>query len=176
MGRTKALVEVGGVPMASRVVTALRGAGCSSVVAVGGRPDELAVLDLPIVPDRHPGEGPLGGIIDVLQFVATSAALGHADVIVVACDLPYLEPGDLAPLVSTARLDRDADVVVALAGRRDPGCAIWRVSALSRLEDRFADGERAIHRVFADLSVVEVPVAERALRNINTLDDLGRYS
>ena len=35
MGRTKALVEIDGVPMAARVAAALAGAGCESVVLLG---------------------------------------------------------------------------------------------------------------------------------------------
>ncbi len=83
MGRTKALVEVDGTPMASRVADALSAAGCEPVVLYGGDPIELAPLDRPVLPDRYPGEGPLGGILGVLEQFAEPAT----DVLIVACDL-----------------------------------------------------------------------------------------
>lgn len=170
MGRTKALIEVEGIAMAARVADALLGAGCSSVLLFGGDPDELAPLGFPVLPDRYPSEGPLGGVIGVLQ-----ALDGDADVLIVACDLPALRAADLAPLVTAAADRADADVIVATTTHAEPTCAIWRASTLALLQRRFDAGERAIHGVFADLDVVEVPVDARALRNINTPEDLGRY-
>jgi len=176
MGRTKALVDVGGIPMAARVASALRGAGCSPVIACGGDVDELAVLGLMVVTDRFPGEGPLGGIIEALRFCSTSEDPGDTDVLIAPCDLPFLESTDLAAMVAAARTHPGADVLVAATTQREPGCALWRTSALAQIEARFDAGERAIHRMLDHLAVVEVSFAARALRNINTLDDLGRYS
>lgn len=171
MGRTKALVEVDGVPMASRVATALAGVGCDTVVAVGGDVDTLAILDLPIVPDRTPGQGPLGGIIAGMEFFSDRSV----DVFVVACDLPFVTDGHLAPIVALSRERPEVDAVVAVSGRREPGCAIWHSAALPKVSARFDSGERAVHRVLQALDTVEVAVAATAMRNINTLDDLGRY-
>jgi molybdopterin-guanine dinucleotide biosynthesis protein A len=69
MGRDKALVEVDGLPMASRVAAALTAAGCRSAVAVGGDAAVHARLGLSSVPDRWPGEGPLGAIVTVLGLL-----------------------------------------------------------------------------------------------------------
>lgn len=85
MGRTKALIEIDGVPMAGQVAAALRDVGCSSVVAYGGDPVELEPLGLPVLPDQYPGSGPLGGVLGVLELFA-SAEVGRGGVFVVVCD------------------------------------------------------------------------------------------
>ena len=74
MGRTKALLEVRGTPMASRVADALSEArvrvrsSCTAVIRSNSAP-----LDRPVLPDLHPGEGPLGGIVGVLEQFARPA-------------------------------------------------------------------------------------------------------
>jgi molybdopterin-guanine dinucleotide biosynthesis protein A len=169
MGRTKPLVDVGGVPMARRVISALEGAGCAAVAAIGGDPDELAALEVTVVPDDHPGEGPLGGIATALR---SSRSHPGADVLVVACDLPFLGPDDLGLLTAAAAADPDADVIVARTDRREPGCALWRPSSHAAVRSAFAAGERAVHRVLGTLRVVEVDLAPSSLRNINAPGDL----
>lgn len=175
MGRTKALIDVDGVPMGRRVADALAGAGCVSVIAYGGDATELAPLGLPVLPDRHPGSGPLGGVLGVLELFAESNL--HIDgVVVVACDLPALRGGDLTGMVDALRRRRDVDVVVARAGRIEPACAIWRPDATERLREIFDSGERALHRAIELLESCAVELEPGAVRNMNTPDDLDRYA
>jgi molybdenum cofactor guanylyltransferase len=171
MGRTKALVEVGGTPMAARVAGALAEAGCEPVVLYGGDPVELAALDRAVLPDRYPGEGPLGGILGVLELFSEQAT----ELLIVACDLAHLSPTDLAALIDVARQRPDADVVVANGGRVEPACALWRSATVDRVRASFDVGERAVHRVLAGLCTVEVSLPPTSLRNINTPGDLDRY-
>ena len=174
MGRNKALIEIDGVPMASRVAAALRAAGCIRVVAYGGDPVELAPLGLPVVPDRHPGCGPLGGVLGVLESVEPGDA-AVSGVFVVACDLPSLSGPSLAGMVVAAGERPDVDVVVARTSAIEPTCAIWAGSATESLRRSFEEGERALHRAIGRLRSLEVDVDPAALRNINTPDELGRY-
>jgi molybdopterin-guanine dinucleotide biosynthesis protein A len=175
MGRTKALIELDGVPMARRVADALALAGCSSVIAYGGDPVELAPLGMPVLPDRHPGSGPLGGVLGVLELFAESDL--HIDgVFVAACDLPALQGADLTGMVDAVRRRRDVDVVVAHAARIEPTCAIWRPHAAERLGEIFDSGERALHRAIERLESFAVEIEPGAVRNINTPDDLDRYA
>jgi molybdopterin-guanine dinucleotide biosynthesis protein A len=172
MGRTKALIAVDGVALATRVAAAMEAVGCAPVCALGGDPVELAPLELAVIPDRWPGEGPLAGIIGALDLAVSH---GLEDVMVLACDLPDIGPGQLQRLVDAADRSPSADVIVATTDRFESGCAIWRTSALGVLLEQFHGGERAVHRVFADLDVVEVALPAAALRNINAPGDLGRY-
>src|SRR5258708_26308108 len=64
-GRDKALVEVGGTPMLSRMIELLLGVTKQlKLVAVPGK---YAAFGAEIVEDRCPGAGPLGGIITALD-------------------------------------------------------------------------------------------------------------
>ncbi len=174
MGRTKALIEIDGVPMAVRVANALRFAGCASVLGYGGDPDELASLDLPIQADRYPGTGPLGGVLGALEFLDDQDPRPDG-VFVVACDLPALTGTDLADMIAVAGRRPDCDVVVARTSSIEPTCAIWRLSAIEQLRRCFDDGERALHVAIRHVESFEVQVKTAALRNINTPEELGGY-
>ncbi len=149
MGSDKALLEVGGTPMALRVLNTLRSVGCAPVVLVGGDARSLGALGATIVDDIAPGEGPAGGIISALRALA-----GADHVFIVSCDLPYLLPEHLRPLIDA--MDRETDVVqvaVATAERLQPLCALWRPSVLPVIEAAFASGVRSVHGL---LDVVRV--------------------
>ena len=165
MGRTKALIDVDGLPMARRVETALRSGGCSEVVVVGGDTDELAVLDLPIVGDRYPGEGPVGGLLTALHHFAD----GH--VMVVACDLPALSATAVDRMLG-AFARSSADAVVARTSRAEPLCAVWRATALPPVQAAFDGGIRAMHRVLDELAVDHVTLEGDTLHNVNHPADL----
>lgn len=167
MGETKALIEVDGVPMAARVASALAAGGCERVVLVGGDPAELAALELPVLPDLHPGAGPLGGVLSAIdQFAASD------DVVVAACDLPFLDAASIDALVRTAASHPSADVVVAVTDRFEPACALWRADRVERIGALFEGGTRAMHAALERLDVVGVPLPASALVNVNRPDDL----
>ena len=68
-GRDKAMIDVGGRPLAEQVARVLESAGCQPVLFVGGNGDGLAsATGREFVADAWPGEGPLGGVIDALHW------------------------------------------------------------------------------------------------------------
>lgn len=167
MGRPKATVGVGGRPMARRVADALVAAGCLPVVAIGGDADVLGVLGLDVIADAHPGEGPLGAIVTALRWA------GGRDVVVAACDLPWLTAEVVgALLVPDVASPVVPDVVMARSGRLEPLLARWSPSALAGLERAFAAGERAVHRAAQGMRVREVAVPSGAVRNVNRPGDI----
>lgn len=175
MGRNKALIDVGGVPLADRVASVLRRAGCDPVVAIGGDPAELGRLRTPVLPDRYPGDGPLAGILLGLEMFAADDEASRGWMVAVACDLPDLTPGVIHALTDGCRGTRGGDVpdvVVARAGRLEPAVAMWSVSALPAVAAMHERGERALHRVITGLRHVEVSVDVGALRNVNRPVDL----
>jgi molybdopterin-guanine dinucleotide biosynthesis protein A len=170
MGRDKALVEVDGVAMADRVIAAVGGAGIESVVVYGGDTDALADLSAPVVADAYPGEGPMGGVLGALQHFDGIAT----HVLVLACDLARIDAGTLRSLIDEATGDAHSSVWVAATERLEPMCALWAMSAVGQIEAAFAGGERTAHRVIGGLPHVAVTVADDALQNINTPDDIAR--
>ena len=167
MGRDKALLVVGERPMAARAADALRGAGADPVVAVGGDAPALAVAGLDVIPDLHPSEGPLGGLLTVF-----AALVDHDLVAVIATDLPDVTSELLTRLVDDLG---DDDAVFAAADRLEPLCGVWRVATCQPVVAKaFADGERAVHRAVVPLRHHTVSAPAHLLRNVNEPDDLAR--
>lgn len=172
MGRDKALLEVDGVAMATRVAGAIAARGCHPVVAIGGDAAGLASVGLDVIADRWPGQGPLGGILTALEW-ARSCVPATGRVLAVATDLPWLDALTVDALLAH-RGRTDLDVVVATTDRLEPLCALWWPSAVTTIADRFAAGERAVHAVLAALRCLEVEVAPESLTNVNSPADLRR--
>lgn len=182
MGRTKALVEVDGRPMAERVLDALYAGGCSPLAIVGGDPGELAPLSAPVWPDAHPDAGPVGGIAHALRRCSerdaetdNKARTGRRldAVVIVPCDLPWLSAAVVEQLVVGLVRASDADVCVARTDRLEPLVAIWRVGAVRRVERAFESGVRAAHELLGRVRVVAVPVEPATVKNVNSPGDLS---
>ena len=167
MGRDKALLPVAGTPMALRVAGALRAGGCSSVMGIGGDAESLKAVGLATIPDRWPGEGPLGGVITALEHFPAAEA-----VFVAACDLAQLAADAVAALIDELNVAPDVDVAMAFTDRRQPLCAVWRPRAATRLSAVFAVGGRRLLDALDELAVLDVIVTTSQLINVNTVDDL----
>lgn len=166
MGADKAFVTVRGEPLVLRSAWALRGAGASEVLAIGGDLERLARYGLRARPDAHPGEGPLGGIITALE-------LARRDVVVVlACDLPRARAGAVFELLDA--LHDDTDVVMPRTDRLHPLFAAYRRRVLDHLQREFDGGERAPHRAVEGLAVTQVRLKDEApLLDVDTPGDLA---
>lgn len=152
MGRRKADIELDGVAMAERVALALRAAGAVAVARIG---DE--------VPDRHPRQGPLGGVLTALAWSA------EAVTVVAPCDL--LDPSaDAFRWLVDALLGGEA--LAALAGVDQPLPIALRAAAAVPLQARFDAGERAIRAAVASLPVATASLPPAALADADTPEDL----
>ena len=167
MGIDKATLVVEGRPLALVAADALRQAGAAEVFAVGGDATSVRELGLDHVPDRWPGEGPLGGIITALH------AARHDVICVLACDLPDVSPAAVREVL--AGLDPGVAVVVGAAGgRTHPLIGVYRRSALRALETAFESGERAVRAGLGSLQVGAVNFSRAEWsRNVNFPHDLG---
>lgn len=156
-GSDKALIDIGGVPLAGHLLGLLADAGADPVSTVGG-PDRN--IGFPHIFDRFAGAGPLGGLISALDECAKAWAL------VVATDLVALDVATLTGMAG-ARTE-SCDAVVALSERREPMCAIWRVRpALKVMLRSWADGQRSVLPLFDMLDTVEHVVDPAPMRNVN---------
>jgi len=126
------------------------------------------------VPDYDPPSGPLGGL------AAGLAAMEHDLAIVVACDMPLLNPDLLRYLIERAA---GVDAAVPLTGQEfEPLHAAYRRSCLPAIRRRLANDQRRVVSFFGDVRVIAVPEAEwrlidpdgQSLSNLNTPDDLAR--
>jgi molybdenum cofactor guanylyltransferase len=119
MGENKALKNFLGRPLIQRVIERLVPIA-DEVLVTTNEPDAFSFLNLPLISDLKPGRGPLGGLYTAL------ASAHHAQVAVVACDMPFAS----APLLVAAAglLEQDAaDVVIAEATEGfEPLHAVYR--------------------------------------------------
>jgi molybdenum cofactor guanylyltransferase len=170
MGRDKALLPFRGEPLASSIARAVEAAAGSA--ALIGDAALLGNLGYRVVPDRFPGEGPLGGVITAL--LDTSADWN----LLVACDMPELTAAFLRSLLDAAQ-QWEADVLMPAgpSGLPEPLCAVYRRSAAGALEQAFAGGIRKITAAFTGLRTVRIPVPEwKPLLNVNTPEDWAGYA
>jgi molybdopterin-guanine dinucleotide biosynthesis protein A len=174
MGSPKALVEVGGRPMARRVADALTAAGCGRVVLVGGSPSWAEHLDLDRVDDRWPGEGPLGGLATALLDGPGPTDTGQTVVLVAACDQPWLDPTDLARLVAALTTSPEADGATArtIDGRTHPFPSAWRAEAGPAVAELVRDGARRADAALVAVRTVAVAVGAGTVADVDTAADL----
>ena len=152
MGADKAFIEIEGEPMVVRAVGALRAAGAEPTLVVGGNAARLGGLGLHTVPDRYPGQGPLGGVLTALGALGSPGVSAMGAVVTLPCDV--IAPDAIAVrcvldgLAGTAGRPRagppSADLVVPLGGGVPQWMhAGWHRSCLPRLSEAFAAGVRA---------------------------------
>ena len=174
MGTEKLTLEVGGVPLVSRVRAALA-PSCGEIILVGDGPD---VPGLRRVPDLREGrEGPLAGL---------EAGLGAASfpwVFVAAGDMPFVPPGLVGFFLDRLRSRGLRAVVPRHSGRVHPLCAAYErglVADVGRLLDA---GTRAAWRLLEDLGEGVEYVEEELgrfgdpdvfLTNVNSPEELAR--
>lgn len=165
MGRDKALLEVR--PGKSQLTHAveLLGQFCESVVVCRGA-EERAGLGLPegveLLEDAPEVEGPMGGLLAAMRFA------GGRPVLLVACDMPYLEADVLLQLVNRRDDEREATVFRGTDGLPEPMCAIYEPVCLAGLESDAAKGWSSLRRFLQDRSCEWVdPVSPEWLANMN---------
>jgi len=173
MGRSKGDLRVRGVPLAQRAATVLW-PYCSSVL-ISVEPGGLnPAPTFPAIEDARPaGRGPLAGI------EAAFEATGGSDLLVLACDYPYVE-GDLIERLLI--FDSEAyDLVMPTdtRGRDHPLVGLWSRRTEAEVRRALQTHQYTVHAIFgawrvvriapADLGVLDV---DRALTNVNKLQDL----
>jgi molybdopterin-guanine dinucleotide biosynthesis protein A len=164
MGRDKARLPFRGGDLAEAVAAVVaRAAG--SVTVVGH-------AELPGIPDRYPGEGPLGGILTALDHTSADWNL------VVACDMPEVSAVFLGELLAQATRSPAAAVIPhGPDGLDQPLCAVYHRRALATMEERFRRGVRKVTAALGDLAVERFAVAELSVfQNVNTPEDWAEYA
>jgi len=181
MRRTKALLPVGGTPLVVRATLSAMAVARDVVVVSRGAPAAEIAAVLPdgprIVRDRFRIRTPLVGLL------AGTSALRNPQVLVVACDLPFLRPALLRSLFRSGR-GHDAVIPRWPDGRIEPLLAVYRRVALqAAVRASLAAGERSNQEMLARIRAVRfVPVRDlrafdpalRSFVNVNTPQDLAR--
>ncbi len=170
-GREKFQLRVGGRTVLERQLDAFHVVGVP-VVLVVDRADRVADAPCPVLVDRWPGTGPLGGLATAL------AGAGAEHVLVLACDLPFISPAFLTLLMG--RLGGHEAAVPREGGRWHPLAAAYAARAAGTLAAALERGDRAIWRALDALDLVTIerdaidPLDPdgRLLANLNTPGDV----
>ena len=171
MGRDKATLQVAGGTLFGRTLAMLRSI-FPRVLIAGSRPD-LALPEVPCVPDIYPGSA-LGGLHGGLNAVETPWMF------VTPCDLAYPDP-NLVRFILAHRGSCDV-VVPRTPGGFEPVFALYHKNCFPIMEAMLARGEFRIYDFYNQvrvryLAAEELPAGwERALINLNTPEDLRRIS
>jgi len=125
-------------------------------VALVGQHAAFERFDLPQLADRPAGVGPLGGLLALLD-----AAEG-ADVIALACDMPFVSPSFLQRLLAVDL--HEADLAAAQTAPDAPletFLARYRPATVKpRLDQALAEGERSLQRIVRTLRVVTLRLTD----------------
>ena len=171
MGQDKAWIELDGVPIIRRVLEVL-GEVADDVLVVAND-ERYGSLGVPVVGDRFPDGGALGGI-------ATGVgAATHERVLVAACDMPFLR-ADLWRLLLDRADGADA-VVPKVNGEYETLHALYTKACLAPMERALEGGRMRVISFFGDVRVREVGEGElraidpelRAFTNVNTPEELA---
>ncbi|MBL8760250.1 MAG: molybdenum cofactor guanylyltransferase [Phycisphaerae bacterium] len=163
-GRDKLREPWQGGVLVERPINALRDVFGRRVMLVGDCDPSLHTLADGVIPDRHPGVGPIGGVISALEYA-------NSPVFIAAGDMPGIDAPTIRVLVAAFAADPAALAIFACDPSPHPALAIYRPGSLPLLREKLARGERALHSALPPELVVRVPCDPRALRNVNTPAD-----
>lgn len=173
MGQDKALLLFEGSTLIDRVLAVAR-AVTPSVRIVGSAhkfQDFAATVE-----DQFPDHGPLGGIHTALRSSDCDSNL------ILAVDMPYLQPPLLAYLLEQARLSKATVTVPRGKDSWQPLCAVYRREFADLAEPALRAGRNRIDSLFAQISTRVIDESELAshgfspdmFRNLNTPEEFER--
>jgi len=166
MGKNKALLELGGLTLIERVARVLSET-CSEIIIAGGNPLELRHLGYPVVPDIHPGCGPLSGLH------AGLVAAHNRYCFVSACDTPFLDREIIMRLVSEAE---GYDAIILKHGEYyEPLSSLYSKAFIKAAETSIKKGSYKVMKAVSlvnwravTLKPCETEALKKSLININT--------
>ncbi|HEY1728651.1 MAG TPA: molybdenum cofactor guanylyltransferase [Candidatus Baltobacteraceae bacterium] len=166
-------LEAGGVPMLVRVYRNVS-VGRKTYISCAGSfsPHLDALLDCPMVVDRWPGRGPLGGLVSTMEVMETPL------VFAVAGDAPFIDSTFIDRLANVWEAGDEA-VVPAHPGktgkRLEPLAALYdRAAFLREGTKALGSSNESLHATVAHMHIREFPVSredERLFTNVNTPAD-----
>lgn len=172
-GRDKLAESIEGRPLLDHAVAAVRAVASDIVVVVAPTSDRAVPTGVRIVHDEVAFEGPLAGLAVGLRALPREADI----VLVVAGDMPTLDPAVLALLVGVLADDTSIGAVVLDEGGPMP-MAVRRDDATAAARDLLAAGERRLRALPERLVTTVLPGA--TWRSIDpaglTLRDIDRPS
>ncbi|MEJ2671081.1 MAG: molybdenum cofactor guanylyltransferase [Deltaproteobacteria bacterium] len=174
LGRDKAMLRLGGKPLALRVAAALAPL-TETCWLVTNHPLAHVNLGLPLITDLRPFLGPAGGLATALFYAHTPWVLAAA------VDNPFLAPSLLAELAARAGRTSRPAVICRSSRGLEPFPGLYAVRLIPALQDflrtdrtlaRFLERCRA--QVLSESEVQALDPAGHSFFNLNTPQDLAQ--
>lgn len=147
--------------LVDRPIAALRDVFGDRVAVVGECHPTVAARADRVIDDKHPGVGPIGGIVSALEIC-------RCDVFVLAGDLLRIAGAVVRAVCNAAEQVQDAIAVLAVTDRLEPCVGIYCSAALPVLREHLTQGRYSLHQALHGQQVATVPLEHRALFNVNT--------
>jgi molybdopterin-guanine dinucleotide biosynthesis protein A len=173
MGADKALLQLAGQTLLQRTLELAR--AVSEDVRIVGAREKFGEF-APVVEDKYPNRGPLGGIHAALS--ATTSPFN----LILAVDLPFLEKRFLLHLLAETRASSAVVTVPRAAGGLQPLCAVYRREFAALAEQALAAGRNKIDTLYAQTTVriieedelVRFAFSPAMFDNLNTQEEWER--
>ncbi|MGB0640240.1 MAG: molybdenum cofactor guanylyltransferase [Myxococcota bacterium] len=157
MGTDKALLDIGGTPLAVRTFNSLHASGCNPIHLVGRQP-ALHTLGIAVISDEDERSHPLYGLV---------AALSHCEhelMLIAPCDIPNLSPEHVQHILAYGQ-----PCIAISDGRTHPLLGLFSVAMLSRAR-QIADENGSVHEFTQNMTRLDLP--SPSLLNLNFPSDL----
>ncbi len=170
MGQDKALLPFCGKPLIERILGRLNGLA-DEVCITSNQPDVLKYLGLPVFADIFPGKGALGGLYTAL------ASAANPEVIVVGCDMPFVNARLLSAECDLLAFTRSDAVIPISSYGFEPLHAVYRQgTCLAAVKSALDGGLMRMSAWFSKVQVYPMPPEEasvydpdlRSYINVNT--------
>jgi molybdopterin-guanine dinucleotide biosynthesis protein A len=171
-GVDKAAIDIGGSTLLDRALAAVNQA--DRIVVVGPtRPLSDGVV---ATQEQPPGGGPVAAVAAGLVAMSEFGDNQPEIVVVLACDMPFVDAGAVERLVDAARSRRgDGAAFVDADGRRQHLAAAYRTIALRTALDEIGDVDGAAMRHVAQrLTMVEIEADPEITLDTDTWSDVRR--
>jgi len=174
MGRDKAFVDLAGKPLIEHVIERSADLGQAETILITNKPAQYARLGLPMYRDLLPEKGSLGGIYTAL------AQASSPDVLVLACDMPFVNTDLLRYLVDQIRADIDI-IVPRVDGYPQGLHAIYKTTCIEPIAEQLAADQLKIIRFYDQMRVRYLDESDyaasdplgRSFANLNTPEELA---
>lgn len=158
------------------VMTEMTHAGIENIVISANDPAPYQEFHCPIIPDIHPGMGPLAGIEAVLRYAGNRKQ--EQAVLFLPSDMPLVDRTFITKL-SEAFEKGDAPVVYAVEKTDDlphPICCIVQVAALSAVTRSLENGRYRVRPLWKKIGCKTVEFDTSSIfLNLNTHQDLSQW-
>ncbi len=146
-------------------IDALRRVFGRRVKLVGACDPAIIQLADGVIPDLHPGVGPIGGIVSALDHWS-------GPIFVLAGDMPSFRNAEVIDLLVAAERNPTAHAAWACTDRLHPCAGVYTQHARPALESRLSCGDYHLVKALDSTAICRVPVCIEAAANVNRPDNL----